>query len=457
VEKMRRPSIFFCLTVILCMTPTWGQSQKIAQDAYPSAIGLQQAVQIALNQNPVLSAARSQVEIAEQRAVQGRSGLLPRLNISESLQRTTNPTQVFSNKLNQENFTASDFAINRLNQPNALNDFATNFTATWPLYDGGRSWHGWQQARIGKEASVYALERNRQQVIARTTAAYVGVLLAAENFAVVQSALKTAATSLSVASNRYSTGMAVKSDLLQAQARQSDLEQQNIMAQSQVEVARSMLNTAMGVPDHLRFDLADGLEASVTLDGTLESWLSVAQDRRFDLKELDAQEAMAKQEIEKARAAFLPSLDLVGNYQIHTEDFNGSGDNYTVGAVISMNIFSGLETSAKVSETQAALRQTQALRRQMQSQVALEVRQSYAQAVSAFQRISVARQTVLQAEESLRIVTNRYATGLFSIVDLLTAETMLQQARTTLAQAYHDYSVGKTNLRLAAGVLEQEN
>ncbi len=454
---MRRPSIFFCLTVIFCMPPAWGQSQKNAQDAYPSAIGLQQAVQIALNQNPVLSAARSQVEIAEQRAVQGRSGLLPRLNVSESLQRTTNPTQVFSNRLNQENFTASDFAINRLNQPNALNDFATNFTATWPLYDGGRSWHGWQQARIGKEASAYALERNRQQVIARTTAAYVGVLLAAENFAVVRSALKTAATSLSVASNRYSTGMAVKSDLLQAQARQSDLEQQNIMAQSQVEVARSMLNSAMGVPDHLRFDLTDGLEASATLDGTLESWLSVAQDRRLELKELDAQEAMAKQEIEKARAAFLPSLDLVGNYQIHTEDFNGSGDNYTVGAVISMNIFSGLETSAKVSETQAALRQTQALRRQMQSQVALEVRQSYAQAVSAFQRISVARRTVLQAEESLRIVTNRYATGLLSIVDLLTAETMLQQARTTLALAFHDYFVGKTNLRLAAGVLEQEN
>jgi len=92
----------------------------------------------------------------------------------------------------------------------------------------------------------------------------------------------------------------------------------------------------------------------------------------------------------------------------------------------------------------------------MQSQVALEVRQTYAQAISAFQRIGVTRQTVMQAEESLRIVTNRYATGLLTIVDLLTAETTLQQARTTYAQALHDYLVGKTNLRLAAGVLDQE-
>lgn len=455
---MRMPSLVVCVILICCITTAWGQSQEIPQYAYthPSALSLQQAVQIALGENPVLAAAKSQVEIAEQRVIQGRSGFLPRLNVSEGLQRTNNPTQVFSNKLNQENFTESDFAINRLNQPNAINDFATNFTATWPIYDGGRSWHGWQQAKIGKDASAYALERSRQQVIARTTAAYAGVLLAIENLAVVEAALKTAGANLSIASNRYGSGMAVKSDLLQAQVRQSDLEQQKLMAESQIEVGRSILNAAMGVPDQLRFELTDRLETPLSLDGTIESWLSISQDRRLDLKELNAREAMAKEEIEKAKAAYLPSLDLIGNYQIHTEDFDGSADNYSVGAVVSLNIFSGLETSAKVSEAQAALRQVQALRRQMQSQVALEVRQTYVQAASAFQRISVARQMVVQAEESLRIVANRYATGLLTIVDMLTAETTLQQARTTFAQTLHDYSVGKTNLRLAAGVLDPE-
>jgi outer membrane protein len=453
---MRMPSLVVCLILICCITTAWGQSQEITQGTYPSALSLQQAVQIALGENPVLAAAKSQVEIAEQRVIQGRSGFLPRLNVSEGLQRTNNPTQVFSNKLNQENFTESDFAINRLNQPNAINDFATNFTATWPIYDGGRSWHGWQQAKIGKDASAYALERSRQQVIARTTAAYAGVLLAIENLAVVEAAFKTASANLSIASNRYGSGMAVKSDLLQAQVRQSDLEQQKLMVESQIEVGRSILNAAMGVPDQLRFELTDRLETPLSLDGTIESWLSISQDRRLDLKELNAREAMAKEEIEKAKAAYLPSLDLIGNYQIHTEDFDGSADNYSVGAVVSLNIFSGLETSAKVSEAQAALRQVQALRRQMQSQVALEVRQTYVQAASAFQRISVARQMVVQAEESLRIVANRYATGLLTIVDMLTAETTLQQARTTFAQTLHDYSVGKTNLRLAAGVLDPE-
>lgn len=69
--------------------------------------------------------------------------------MSEGFQRSNNPPQVFSTKLNQENFTPPDFAIDRINQPNAINDFATKFTATWPLFDGGQSWHGWQQAKLG--------------------------------------------------------------------------------------------------------------------------------------------------------------------------------------------------------------------------------------------------------------------------------------------------------------------
>lgn len=69
---------------------------------------------------------------------------------------------------------------------------------------------------------------------------------------------------------------------------------------------------------------------------------------------------MVREEIGKAQADHLPRLDLVGNYQIHTEEFDGSADNYSVGAVVSLNLFSGGASSAKVAEAQAARRQVQA-------------------------------------------------------------------------------------------------
>jgi outer membrane protein TolC len=127
-----------------------------------------------------------------------------------------------------------------------------------------------------------------------------------------------------------------------------------------------------------------------------------------------------------------------------------------VGAVISLPLLSGLAPSARVAEARAALRQVQAQHREMESQVLLEVRQAYALTASAFQRIGVAHQAVAQAEEALRIVANRYGGGLLTIVDLLTAEAALQQARTAHARALHDYTVGRTQLRLAAGVLDEK-
>ncbi|MFO7709020.1 MAG: TolC family protein [Desulfobacterales bacterium] len=435
-----------------------GACAAIAQEPgpYPSTLSLPHAVEIALRENPHLSAARSQVEIAEQRVVQERAGFLPRLTVSEGFQRSSNPPQVFSTKLNQERFAAEDFAIDRLNQPNAVNDFATNFTATWPLYDGGHSYHGWQQAKLGRDAAGQALEGTRQQVIARTRAAYAGVLLARENLAVIESAIAAARAHLTVAEARYGSRLAVKSDMLQAQVRLADLEQQKLMAESQVEIARSTLNAAMGVPDPVRFYLSGRLEGAGEPEDALETWLAAARDHRLELKELDLREAMAQEEIGKARSGHLPRLDLIGNYQIHTEEFEGSADNYSVGAVVSLDLFSGLAPSAKLAEAQAARRQVRALRRQMESRVSLEVRQAHTQTASAFQRISVSRQAVEQAEEALRIVADRYAAGLLTIVDLLAAETALQRARMTRAQALHDYAVGKTGLRLAAGVLDEK-
>jgi TolC family type I secretion outer membrane protein len=446
-------SVLVCLTAVVI-----GAGAAIAQKhgAYPSELSLAQAVEIALRENPALSAAQSQVEIAEQRVVQERAGLLPRLTVSEGYQRSNNPTQVFSTKLNQERFAAQDFDIDRLNQPNAVNDFATNVTATWPLYDGGRSYHGWQQAQLGRDAAGQALARACQQVTARTTAAYAGALLASERLAVVDSAMASARAHLAAAETRYGSGLAVRSDLLQAQVRLADLEQQRLLAESQIEVARSALNAAMGAPDPVRFDLSDRLEAGEAPGGALENWLATARERRLELKELDSREAMAQEEIGKARSGHLPRLDLVGNYQIHTEDFDGSADNYSAGAVISLDLFSGLAPSAKMAEARAARRQVQALRRQVESQVFLEVRQAYTQTASASQRITVSRQAVAQAEEALRIVANRYAGGLLTIVDLLTAENALQHARMGHAQALHDYAVGKAGLRLAAGVLDEK-
>lgn len=453
MKRLRWTAWFWVALLLGPCLPDRGCGQSTGEPL--PELTLSEAIATALRESPDIAAARSRGEIAAQRTHQARAGALPRLNLSESFQRTNNPPAVFANKLGQEQFGVSDFEIERLNRPDAVNNFATNLTASWPLYDGGRTWHKWRQALQGREAAALELAQTRQTVIARTTAAYAAALLARESLAVVDRSLAAARAHSAVAASRQTAGLAVKSDLLQAEVRLADLAQQRLAAESRIAIAHAGLCDVMGVPLDRRFELSAELLAGPEPEGPVDRWVATALDRRPGLKELAAREAMAREEVGKARAAHLPSLELVGNYQVNTEDFESSGDNFSLGAVVSVTLFAGLGPSAQVAEAEAALRQFQALRRQARSRVALEACRAHAEARSAFQRILVTRQAVAQAEEAVRIVGNRYANGLLTIVELLGAEAALQQAHTLHTQSLHDAAVAEVSLRFAAGVLDE--
>ena len=87
--------------------------------------------------------------------------------------------------------------------------------------------------------------------------------------------------------------------------------------------------------------------------------------------------------------------------------------------------------------------------------IRLETRRAFYLAQSTWESIKVARGAVDQAEEGLRIVGNRYGSGLLTIVDLLDAQVSLQQAHTRHFKALHDYKVARIELALAAGTIDK--
>lgn len=440
------------LFFLLCSS---GSARAQPATPYSGFLSFSEAIQIALTHNPLINEVQAQVDISNERIVQARSGFMPRIDAAGAYNRTTNPAQTFATKLNQAMIAQDDFNIDRLNNPDPIDNYAGRLTAIWPLYDSGQTWYGVRQAELGQRQTSLEMIRMRQHVIAQTVVAYVGLLMARENRAIVQQTLRTAGAHQKMVESRYKGGFVVKSDLLRTQVHIADLEQQQLQAASQVEIARAELNAAMGVAIDSRFELISQLQSKQGIAEPMERWIEIALDQRADLKQMEFQQSAAEEEIKKTQAAYLPSLNLEGNYEVNTEDFDESADNYSVGAVVTFNIFSGNLTSAKVREAKASLRQVQAVRRKLKQRVLVETRQAYLQADNAWRRIQVARAAVTQAEEALRIVRNRYNNGLFTIVDLLNSELVLQQAHTNHLRAVHDYKVANANLMLAAGTLDE--
>ncbi|MBU2629683.1 MAG: TolC family protein, partial [Proteobacteria bacterium] len=211
----------------------------------------------------------------------------------------------------------------------------------------------------------------------------------------------------------------------------------------------------MGVAPDFDGTLSTPLKPGDPIQGSLDSWISTALSNRPDLKNLTLQKRIAQKEIDKSRASRYPSVNLTGNYEIDSEDFQDSGTNYTIGAAVSMPLFTGGRISSRIREARINLKQTQTMLQGLEQQICGQIRQAFFNAQSAWERIQVAGSAIGQAEESLRIVRNRYDSGLFTLTDLLDVEDMVQQTRTNQLKAVHDYKAAAVSLYLAAGTIDR--
>ncbi|MFC1826119.1 TolC family protein [Thermodesulfobacteriota bacterium] len=443
--------VFLCFLCSLVLTTAAAQSEPL-----PEALSLSEAIQIALQRNPKIKAAQFQMESVGYKVIEARSGFLPQIYFSEAFNRTTNPMWAFGTKLNQEIITQKDFEPARLNDPDAINNFASTVSMSWMVYDGGQTINSWKQAQLNHGVSSLMLSRVRQEVIAQTATAYVGLLLSQENLAVVERALETATANLKMVRSRFEGGFVVKSDFLRAKVRIAELEQQRLLAESEAKVAQAILNATMGMPTDMPLNLVTPFDKCHETEGSIEMWINAALSKRQDLEQLRHQEEIAQKEIDKSKGGHLPDLQLIGNYEINSENFDDTANNYTVGAVVRLNLFSGQRISAKIKAAKSYLYRMQQFRKDMELGVRVQARESFLRTQSAWKRIAVALTAVDQAEENHRIVKNRYSNGLLTIVDLLDAEVTLHKTRTGHFKALHDYKVARIQLALAAGTIDAE-
>ena len=447
-----------CVFLLLAVCLAWPFT------AYPESsrpqtvnLSLTEAMQIAASENPAILAAGFKVESSQAGIRQARSGFLPRVDFVETYNRTTNPMWVFGAKLNQESITATDFNPDLLNDPDAYDDFSSALTMSWPVFAGGKIYNRFKQAETNAEAENLVFKRTRQEVIARAAIAYVGMMLAGEQLKVVNQSIASARANLKMVQAAFDSGLSVKSDLLRSQVTLSDLEQQRLQAESRVQTAQAGLNAAMGRPVQTPLVLTSGFEKCCTLSGDIDHWTGIALLHRYDLQRMYCMKTMAEQGIAISRADHYPSLRLMGSYDIHSEDFDETANSYTVGAMMSVNIFNGFGISSGVRSARADLNNVRQMIRNMELGIRVEIQSAFLEAQSALKRISVAREALDQADEGLRIVKNRYQNGLLTIVGLLDAELANQQAKMSYSRALHDYKTAMIRLELAAGIINENS
>lgn len=421
-------------------------------------LSLREAVDIALEKNPTREAALAGQWVAAANIRDARSSLWPHLMFSESFTRGNDPVYVFGTKLRQRRFTTFDFDLARLNTPTPINNFNTRFAARWRVFDFRESWLDVERSKRLHEAAGRALERTEQELVFRVVESYVGLLLGEKQRQVAEEAVKTAQAILERSQARFEAGLVVESDVLSARVNLAERQQELIRARNGAALARSRLNHEMGVPSDSQFR-PTGVLAERTLDvATLPELEQTALERRPDLAQVRLQEAAQEKSVAMAKAAWGPRVNLFAGWEADNQAFLGNGGTHWLGGVeVEFDIFQGGAKRARVARENARREQVSSLRAAVESGVRLEVRRAYFDFDAAQQQVEVARAAVAQAEESLRIIQNRYEAGLTTITDLLRAEDATNRARSRYWEALYRRQTGYANVELATGTLDSNS
>ena len=419
------------------------------------ALTLRQAVDLALRSNPLVAAADAGEKEAEARIQQARSGYLPRLEFSESIQRGNNPVFVFSSLLTQHQFSQENFAPGRLNRPDPLSNYQSRLTVEQVLFDSRRTSRSVEAARFTRQMAGEDTRRSHSDVILSVLRTYFGVALAEKNLEAARQSHESVRADLERAEFIYRSGRSTQADVLAVRVHLAAMLEQEIRASNELAVARCALNDALGVSLDRSFELTTPLESGEGApEATLEHYRRLAAEQRPEMKQAELTEKLARRQQQVAASANWPQVAFQGTVEADRQNFHSKGGaNWYTAVTLRWNLWDGGETRARVEEARFAEARAASLRRRADSAIQLEVRKAYLEVRAAAQRVEVASAAAAEAQEAHRIIQNRHQSGLTTVTELLRSETALAAARTRRLAAVYDHRVAAAALEYAAGTL----
>ncbi len=440
-----------CILAVLAQAaPAW------AQDAGASIAGagltLTAAVDEAMRLRPSIRGAQADQSAADARLAEARAGRMPRLSGGERLTNGNNPVFVFGTLLEQGRFGPENFQVESLNQPDPITNFRSQIDLVAPIFDQRQTSTRVAQARLARESADADREMTEQRIRFEVIASYYGVLVAEAALGVADDAVVAAESDAKRIRDRVDAGLVVESEHLAVEVQLAEFRQQQIEARGAVRSARATLAKAIGAPDGPPRILGTGLEERAFSPPALPQLSSSFLERHPEYRRAELEARSRAEGIRGAEGEYLPRVDgfaTVGNSG--NKLVNGSGD-YAVGVSLTFTLFDA-GRRPRIDAAEAEKLAAEAARDERANELRLDVARAYEDFIAARERLTVTAKAIEQATEVLRVVRDRYQTGLTTVTEVLRAETALVRSRLNLLSARYAYTVGYARLLLSSGGL----
>jgi len=444
---------------VLALVALFLAGSSFGEDQTAITLSLQQALKIALEKNPERKAVMANTKATHADVQAARSLLMPRLMFSETATRGNDSVYVFGSRLRQRRFTSGDFALNQLNTPFPLGNFATKFAGNWNLFDSFASWHAVSRAQSLNDAATQQLARADQEIAFKVIDGYERLALVRRQLEVAEQSLRTALAIADRSQARFEAGLVVESDPLSAKVRVAAREQDLIRAKNNVLIAQAELNTAIGLPLETAVTPTNALAERDLPVPALAELEKTALDMRPDLKQIQSEETAQRQSVSIAKSSFGPRVNAYASWESDNPTFlaGGGGNNWVGGIELQLDIFQGGAKRAQLARERALEERVTAMKQAANNGVRLEVRRAFYELDATRQQLEVARAAITQAKESMRMNQDRYEGGLTTITEILSAEEALRRSQVDYWEAVYRLHSNYASLELASGTLTMQS
>ncbi|HXY20774.1 MAG TPA: TolC family protein [Gemmatimonadales bacterium] len=409
-------------------------------------VTLEQALELGRRFNPSQVQAQQNLRVAQMGVTQAWGAYLP--SITGSGTSTTGSSQKFNS--------ITGGTIN-----GTANSSSFGLSANVNLFTGFQRGANMRAANATRDLNQAALLEQDYATDLNTKQAFFNVLSTQELVGVAQANLAQNDQQLRLTTEKLRLGATTRVDSLTASVAYGTAEVQLIQARANALTAQASLGRAIGL---------QGMVAA-TPDTTLEIRLSSldtaalrqeAEAAAPVVVQAQATVTAAQASLSAQRALYWPTLNLGASQRWAGSvlfPWNGtpagSSQTYTgtwsVSLSLNYPIFNGFVREGQIVSADANLTAAQAKLRDARLLLDANLTQDVTALEAAAAQIDVSRTSVAAAQESLRMQQERYRLGASTIVDLLTAETALNQAEVTLVEARYNYLIARATLEALVG------
>lgn len=429
-----------CLIVLLSISNAVNAQDKLS-------LTLDRAIEIGLQNSKLLHSSLMKVKGAEAKVKEVSALRLPSLKLNAGYRKLSEVDPFIITT------PFGSFPI----APGIFDNYSVQLSVFQPLFTGFRLAGNVNLNEELSKATTEEYNKDKSELMFNIKNSYWGVFKAIQFKKVMDETVEQIKAHVEDAKNLEKAGMLTRNDILKIEVQLSNAIYQQLEAENAVKLTMTALNNVMGIPLNTQIEIASDVNLNQYKSDELSKLVDAAINNRPEIKAADSRVKASEAGVTLAKSSWYPQLSLYANYYyskpnqriLPTQNrFDGTWD---AGINLSMNVWDWLTTKHQSDQAEAQLAQAVDGMGLIKDGITLEVTQNYLSLTQTNKKIEIAKLIVSQAEENMRVTSQKFKNGLATSSDLIDAETALISAKTNFTTSIVDHELAKAKLEKSLG------